>query len=203
MWPPLVADDPLDALGVLGIDRQEEAHDHVQQGGRAAPLGTEGAADEQHAQRLASDRDRLAHDHELGGQGDEQGARDDQREVPGPGADPLAEADRNEEVTDGDPPLGGRQAIEARGDDQGRGLQPVTHAVVTTAPSLAGGRRGPTRTGRPGRSRSGWPSGPAGTLPASRSRSRTARPGRSSPRGSSGCRPDRPGRPLRPGRSPG
>ena len=88
----------VEARCVAGIDGQQQAGREVERDGEEPAPQPQGAADEQHRERLRGDRDRrvrqrhpdvagqddrlaLQHDLEVRGQGDEDGAGDDQRDV--------------------------------------------------------------------------------------------------------------------------
>jgi hypothetical protein len=113
-------DDPVQTRGAPRVDGQEEAHQHVEGEGEATPPEAEGAADEEDPEGLAGDRDGVVRqvDPHLGGEGDEQGAGDDERRVARRGPDPLGDPDGDEEVGDGQPTLGGGDALEGRNGDR-------------------------------------------------------------------------------------
>ena len=119
----------------LGEERQaDDTEEDVQRNGDEPAAEAEGAADQQDAERLAGDRDGRAWDRDgqTRRQKDEQGAGDNQGDVPDSGVQALADADRDEKIGDREPVVLGRRAVEP-GDgerhlDSGSG---VTQAVTT------------------------------------------------------------------------
>src|SRR5206468_4623475 len=79
------------------------------------------APDEQDAERLTGERDGLRGDDHLGTNGDDERACDDEDRVAGPSRGALTDADRDEEIGEGDAALLGRAPVEAGYGDRHRG----------------------------------------------------------------------------------
>ena len=82
----------------------DDADRQVQQGGEKPAPRAKCSAHQQHTECLAGDWDGVVRqfDRELRGEVDERGACQDHRDVTRPRAHPLADPNRNQEVTDGD-----------------------------------------------------------------------------------------------------
>ena len=132
-------DDRQPALA-LGEERQPDQPEQDVQRDRDEPAPEpERAADEQHAEGLAGDRDRAAGIgmYDLRRQVDEQRAGDDEGDVADPCVEALADADGDQEIGDREPAFRGRRAVEAGDRDRQSRLRCGGHRPVTVAPSLA------------------------------------------------------------------
>src|SRR5664279_501697 len=110
------ADDRAQAVLLASVDRQEETQSYIEPHRKGAAAKTECAADDQDGQSLACDRHEIVWqpDRHVSGQGDEGSTDADERDVANPSTQPLADADGDEEVTDGHPTLSGGEAVQVR-----------------------------------------------------------------------------------------
>ena len=136
--PVLAAEECVEPGGLSGVDGKEEPDGQVEGHREEAAPQAQRPTDEEDGEGLGGDRhgrdgqrdpdvarehDRLPRqdDLEVRRQGDEDRAGHDEGDVPRPRAEPLAQGDRDQEVADGDPALGGGQPVEALGREGHRG----------------------------------------------------------------------------------